>query len=261
VLAILVVATGCRFGFESRAPASVDDAAGDGAQADGPGADAISCTHDEDGDGVLDCVDVCPHIADATQQDSDSDGVGDICDPDLGGANQILAFVAFTEAGSLVLTGDDTLQETGEKLHLDGTGRTVGVLAVPVGNVDVVIGGRINSVPSSGERQLAIFPDPGSNQPFFYSDIYQLTGSASVHVAQYTGATYTPIDSTNLGSIPTGAFSLKMHARATQMTTTLATAQTAVANATVAYTGSSSLTFVFSLLDVDIEYIAVIGAP
>src|SRR5690348_5557014 len=38
--------------------------------------------HDEDGDGIDDACDDCPHIADPSQIDSDGDGVGDVCDPD-----------------------------------------------------------------------------------------------------------------------------------------------------------------------------------
>jgi hypothetical protein len=77
-VALLVAAVcGCgRIGFDAVAGA-------DGAV---PGSDAgasFACTagHDEDGDGVDDCVDVCPHIADPGQADSDGDHVGDACDP------------------------------------------------------------------------------------------------------------------------------------------------------------------------------------
>jgi hypothetical protein len=37
--------------------------------------------HDEDGDGVGDACDVCPHVPDPLQEDRDGDGVGDACDP------------------------------------------------------------------------------------------------------------------------------------------------------------------------------------
>lgn len=38
-------------------------------------------TSDADGDGIDDAVDLCPSIADATQDDEDDDGLGDACDP------------------------------------------------------------------------------------------------------------------------------------------------------------------------------------
>ncbi|MBI4953663.1 MAG: LamG domain-containing protein [Myxococcales bacterium] len=38
-------------------------------------------SHDGDGDGLPDAIDVCPDARDAAQLDSDGDGVGDACDP------------------------------------------------------------------------------------------------------------------------------------------------------------------------------------
>ena len=35
---------------------------------------------DEDGDGVIDCLDNCPSIANETQSDTDEDGIGNLCD-------------------------------------------------------------------------------------------------------------------------------------------------------------------------------------
>jgi len=37
---------------------------------------------DDDGDGILECVDNCPYVSNPTQTDSNSDGVGDACDAD-----------------------------------------------------------------------------------------------------------------------------------------------------------------------------------
>jgi len=42
-------------------------------------------THDADADGVFDAVDNCPGVSNASQTDSDLDGLGDACDPDIDG--------------------------------------------------------------------------------------------------------------------------------------------------------------------------------
>src|SRR5262250_942634 len=75
--------------------------------------------HDEDGDGVPDVVDVCPHIADPAQRDADGDRVGDACDIEPNAARQsILWFSPMTELDSRFATmgtwspeGDDIVSD------------------------------------------------------------------------------------------------------------------------------------------------------
>src|SRR5215207_6251539 len=40
-----------------------------------------STTNDEDGDGLADAADLCPHTGVNTRADADDDGIGDDCDP------------------------------------------------------------------------------------------------------------------------------------------------------------------------------------
>ncbi|MEZ4364202.1 MAG: thrombospondin type 3 repeat-containing protein [Kofleriaceae bacterium] len=51
---------------------------------------------DHDGDGVVDDVDVCPHISNAGQSDADGDGVGDECDPINGVPHRRVLFDGFS---------------------------------------------------------------------------------------------------------------------------------------------------------------------
>jgi hypothetical protein len=58
--------------------------------------DARTCTapvgHDEDGDGIDDSCDGCPHVNDPSQLDQDEDGVGDACDPRVAEPGDSIAF-------------------------------------------------------------------------------------------------------------------------------------------------------------------------
>jgi hypothetical protein len=256
-LAIAFALAGCRFGFDSTTS--------DGASSDGPGdgpGDAVSCTHDEDADGAADCVDLCPHIA-GSQLDGDGDGVGDDCDPDPTRTNRLLTFIPFDFAKSLTLAGDDTFQETGELLHVDGTGRTEARLELAIGEVEIWVGGRINDATSTDERQVGILPNPspGGTEPYFYSDLYQfMTNDSRIHVAEYDGNTFAALDTVPVGAFPTGAFVLRMSGRTTGVTTTLEAGSTFTSTAAASFTGSTGVTFVFSFLDLDVEYIAIVAA-
>ena len=69
----------------------------------GAGSGSGTCgpqAHDEDGDGVPDCMDVCPGIA-GDQADSDHDGVGDMCDPQPGKQDMLVKFYAFDNPDDL----------------------------------------------------------------------------------------------------------------------------------------------------------------
>src|SRR6476619_2269891 len=85
-LAILLVGCG-RIDFAAQTP-------------DSGAIDARPCLapvgHDEDLDTLDDACDVCPHVADVTQDDADHDGVGDACDLDTA-AEHIAIFDPFTQ--------------------------------------------------------------------------------------------------------------------------------------------------------------------
>jgi hypothetical protein len=79
--------------------------------------DAVPCVpttqHDEDSDGIPDDCDVCPHIADPGQADSDGDRVGDACDPEpTNPRQQIVLFDPF-------VTLDASWTNTGATLGTD----------------------------------------------------------------------------------------------------------------------------------------------
>ena len=110
-VAWLVVFAACgRFGFD----ATVD--------APAP-ACAIAVGHDEDGDGIDDACDGCPHIADPDQIDSDGDGVDDVCDPNPSVPTEsIVRFDPFTSLRPMWTVMGATPTIDGDSATIDALG-------------------------------------------------------------------------------------------------------------------------------------------
>jgi hypothetical protein len=81
----------------------------------------IPVGHDEDGDGIDDACDGCPHIADPDQIDSDGDGVDDVCDPNPSSPRErIVFFDPFTSARpEWTVGGNPAPTYTGDSLVVD----------------------------------------------------------------------------------------------------------------------------------------------
>jgi hypothetical protein len=137
----------------------VDD---DGGMGDGPPPidsrfDAAPVGHDDDGDGVDDALDNCPHSANAMQRNimetaagRTADSVGDICDPDpdLPG-NSILFFDAMNNgvvAGQWNASGATA---NGDTVRIEANGYLISTATYP-GNILVNIDGNLGSVMMAG---------------------------------------------------------------------------------------------------------------
>lgn len=174
-----------------------DAAAGDGAVL------CVAAGHDEDGDGIDDACDVCPHLPLDNQLDSDGDRVGDACDPHpTDPRDHVALFDPFTSlrpewdfVGALTIVGDELVYDA-----FDGG---FGQLSVPVGptNDTYVVGVQMLAGRTGGvQRQLALLAGKLGGQASFYCD---LNGSDST--TAYWSETYTLDGSSYMGQASSSA--------------------------------------------------------
>ena len=76
-----------------------------------------SATHDEDGDGIVDRDDPCPHLAAPADDDFDNDGIGDLCDPRIDQLD-LRYFISFERGttGNLVRDGQIGVGPDGDSI-------------------------------------------------------------------------------------------------------------------------------------------------
>jgi hypothetical protein len=156
---VLVLATAAcgRIGFP---------ALGDGAVGDGP---VARCTrpshHDEDGDGIDDACDVCPHVPDPLQLDSDGDGVGDACDPEPTIPRQRLVLFATMQPGDqpfATAQSGSTWTQLADSVANDGGGYGGLVFPTSLANTVVAMGFTITGETNGAnvQHQLVVYSNP-----------------------------------------------------------------------------------------------------
>jgi hypothetical protein len=186
---VAVAIAGCgRYGF---APGDAD-AGGD----TGPMADAFVCHpigHDEDGDGVDDACDVCPHLAD-DQTDSDGDRIGDACDPEPANPRQHLVLFATMRPGDQPLaTGGQTWTQNADSIRFDGTGYGGLRYTMNVQNTVFAMGFDIHAAIGTGvQHQISLaMLTPATS--FVSTQFNQSPANSftNAEISYYDGTTYT----------------------------------------------------------------------
>jgi hypothetical protein len=227
--------------------------------------------HDEDGDGFPDPQDNCPHIPQSLQQDSDGDGVGDICDPQpaLAGESIALFDPLLDASGWQQLEG--TWTERGDSIASDtraGFGRVVRAFAFQYGVIEagVNITSRAASFPqyqlSMSTKDLA---QPAL--PYQYVEAWEPDGSAGyTAVSEWDGADYMGISTTPLASVKVGRVRLSERAWPPNTVNPTLVAEAwwegdQPVNVTVdvpSYTGGPDLDFGGQGVEMELEYFIVI---
>lgn len=200
---------GCgRVGFD---PVGLDPGGADASAA------CVEAGHDEDGDGIDDACDTCPHLADPGQADRDADRVGDRCDPrpDLPGEH-ILFFDPFTELRADWSTRGVTPISDGESLFVDTRQRRTNFdLAITPALDRIEIGLRVGAG-FAGARQFGL---RGVDLPgWYYCELYDPDAAPKFGLTYTSGdGTYRALQSADLpGPIEHSAAIVRMnHSRPT----------------------------------------------
>jgi thrombospondin type 3 repeat protein len=223
--------------------------------------------HDEDGDGVADAIDTCPHVFDPQQTDSDGDGVGDACDPEPANPRQSLALF------DPLLPGDTPFQfnaepngtwtEQPDARHFDGKGTGVIIVKTPIANADIWLG--LDVVRSTGApRQLAVdLIDPGV-RPYYYADVYDAGNNPTAGVSHYDGSNFMSLQNAKLANgIHAGTLTYHVTVRASsaQLTTDIGWPGEpyTISAGTPGAKPTSQFVFTTQQLEFSIRYIAVIA--
>jgi hypothetical protein len=121
VAAAVLVCVGCNAVFGVKEVKHLPDAAGDAP----PDVDCAAIA-DEDGDCVADMTDNCPAVANAGQEDGDSDGVGNTCDPHpMDPHDKLLGFFSFLGDGAADMAAWPNEDSASTTWSYPGDGRIV----------------------------------------------------------------------------------------------------------------------------------------
>ena len=200
--AVLLLAA-CRISFDARSDGAVDDGPTD----DSNGDVAAVCRdvptgHDEDGDGVDDGCDVCPHVADQNQLDSDGDRVGEACDPEpMQPRQQIVLFDPFNgtrDAGwTETIFGPGTVSIANDQLLLTPGPNAVALHRPYTAAMDHFTVRAAVPTASLTTNLFGIFAPQLATSSAFYCELLTIDTAYYLKLTQQlNGGAFTTIDST-----------------------------------------------------------------
>ncbi len=269
----LIALAGCgRFGFEVATTDSGEAGIADSAT------DVVSLGHDEDGDGIPDSSDVCPHLT-GTQDDGDNDGVGDDCDPNPGTPGDAIALLVTMVPGdqpfAVVGPTDGVFTQLADSLRFDGDLATggdnnlYGSLSMPIvlGNVRVAVGFEVLAIIlGSDTEQNQIAMGVADQPPLHFVELNQIPGLFdNAQVMLFDGANYFVQNAANLATgIHAGPLFFQTTQRIGQGVRFDASwpGEPYVAEVMDAlYQGATRIELNFNNVHFEIEYLVVITSP
>jgi len=225
--------------------------------------DAASDTvtgHDEDGDGIPDSLDPCPHVA-GTTLDTDSDGVGDDCDPNPTTPSEHWVLFATMQPGDVGF--DDSSMFLQEADSLRSTNIAAPYVTLPLGKVRIDMGWEVHAVVGTGQHQVALGVDEDAGvTDYYFAELNDNMGFHDAAIVQYDTMTfmYTQIDPMDPGPFHAGVGLTRLDCDTTHHLLTGWTGQMyTMTAATPSYQGGKGIRFALNGIDVSIDYLAVIA--
>jgi hypothetical protein len=171
--------------------------------------------HDEDGDGIVDACDPCPHIA-GTDADADGDGVGDACDPQPTVPKQQLTFFDPFTSQRAEWSAFDVVTFTGGRMIM-GAGNADSSFArldVPNGETRIYTAGTIASCGTPTPHELAInFGVNNAGANYHYVQAYDSgQNDGYLQIMKAAGSSFIGLDGQHYPGTapPTGAFAFRV---------------------------------------------------
>jgi hypothetical protein len=209
---LAVLASACRWNFGQQ-PDPVDVGAGTDTLIADTTVDML-VGHDEDGDGVLDTDDFCPHVPDTANLDGDGDRVGDVCDANPTLATETwLVFAPMTAPMVPTFANDmEWTPRVDDWQYNDAAGPAQLIRNGVVANIDIWMGFDVLTVGTGGVQAAIVI---NGTTPYWYGEIFDGGGgNASLNITEYTGSNYVARSAVSMGAVfPVGPVEMHLSAR------------------------------------------------
>jgi len=219
--------------------------------------------HDEDGDGIPDSIDPCPHIA-GDSTDSDGDGVGDACDPSPTLARDHWLVFSTMQPGDQPFDDASMFEQKPDSLHF--VGDLAPIMTHTFGTVRIDLGFTINGLTGALQHQVAAGVDDSLATVYYFGELNDNAGGTDVAVVSYDMANgYITYDPQTFPSFHTGDGTLRLDAVAggspmhTLQAGWVGEAYTST-SPTPGYAGGTVLRLALNGVDIDLRYLALISS-